>query len=91
MQFGRLHPAAVPIYEVKLKWSTSVYYMDYVDEKPNGDKQNFIINLILVLEESTLDSPVETEIIQGGVGFNFTTLRLSCLHYDGFESRNAQI
>ncbi|XP_034478911.1 uncharacterized protein LOC117785140 [Drosophila innubila] len=91
IQFGYQHPAAVPIYEVELNWNSPAYYISYVDEKSNWNQLNFIINLILVFDESTLESDVQTDIIQGGVGFNFTTLRLNCFHNDEFELRSAKV
>lgn len=41
-------------------------------------KKNFIINLILVFDESqSQESTIMTKVIRGGVGFNFTRVQLT--------------
>ncbi|XP_062135650.1 uncharacterized protein LOC133845265 isoform X2 [Drosophila sulfurigaster albostrigata] len=88
IQFGYQHPAAVPIHEVEIRWKSGVYYMDFVD---NAKQFNFRINLILVFDESQLGSGVLTEIMRGGIGFNFTTLRLRSFYSDGSKVKSAKV
>ncbi|XP_062135651.1 uncharacterized protein LOC133845265 isoform X3 [Drosophila sulfurigaster albostrigata] len=49
------------------------------------------INLILVFDESQLGSGVLTEIMRGGIGFNFTTLRLRSFYSDGSKVKSAKV
>ncbi|XP_034107616.1 uncharacterized protein LOC117570225 [Drosophila albomicans] len=90
IQFGYQHPSAVPIHEVEIRWKSGVYYMDFVDNAKQN-KFKFRINLILVFDESQLESGVLTEIMRGGIGFNFTTLRLRSFHFDGSKARSAKV
>lgn len=52
---------------------------------------NFIINLILVFDESHSHATIKTDIIYGGIGFNFTRLRLTYDKYDAAEENNARV
>ncbi|XP_064543368.1 uncharacterized protein LOC135431898 [Drosophila montana] len=90
-QFGYMHPAAVPIYEAEIGWNCADRYMKYADKAMDGDSIKFTINLILVFDESQSDSTTKTDIVQGGIGFNYTTLRLSCAQFADAEPRNAKV
>jgi len=45
----------------------------------------------LIFDESALELAVQTEVIKGGIGFNFTTLRMSCFHSDESDVRIAKV
>ncbi|KRF80452.1 uncharacterized protein [Drosophila virilis] len=90
-QFGYMHPAAVPIYEAEISWDCAVRYMKYADNALSGDSIKFTINLILVFDESQPESTIKAAIVQGGIGFNYTTLRLSCAQFADAESRSAKV
>lgn len=32
IQFGCMHSASVPIYELELDWNAPIYYVDYIEE-----------------------------------------------------------
>ncbi|XP_017026963.1 uncharacterized protein [Drosophila kikkawai] len=75
MQFGRMHRASVPIYDAEFKLNHSADYID-VQFKQKSTALSFNINMILVLDESDWDRRGRAIILSGGVGVNFTTLRL---------------
>lgn len=52
---------------------------------------NFIINLILIFDESRSHAAIKTDIIHGGVGFNFTRLQLTNDKYDAADENNAKV
>ncbi|XP_030558475.1 uncharacterized protein LOC115761004 [Drosophila novamexicana] len=90
-QFGYMHPAAVPIYEAEISWDCADRYMKYADKALNGDNIKFAINSILVFDERQSESGTKTAIVQGGIGFNYTTLRLSCAQFADAEPRSAKV
>ncbi|XP_041448719.1 uncharacterized protein LOC111070973 isoform X2 [Drosophila obscura] len=71
-----MHSRAVPIYEVEMCSNISETFLDV--EYRQKDKLISNINLILVLDESQVEWLVEASILTGGIGCNYTTLRLSC-------------
>ncbi|XP_043947901.1 uncharacterized protein LOC122818169 [Drosophila biarmipes] len=75
MQFGSMHPLSVPIYEIEVLFKQSGGYAD-VDFKQKA-KMCFHINLILIIDESEMEWKGRAFILGGGIGYNFTTLRLT--------------
>ncbi|XP_043064214.1 uncharacterized protein LOC122320116 [Drosophila ficusphila] len=75
IQFGMMHHLAVPIYEIEIY---SGQFGDYVDvEYKQKSSLSFYINLILVIDESQMEWGGQAAVLTGGIGYNFTTLRLS--------------
>nr|XP_044251857.1 uncharacterized protein LOC123003417 [Drosophila takahashii] len=74
IQFGTMHPLAVAIYEFEVFAKHSGDYVD-VDFKQKANVC-FHINLILVIDESQMEWKGQALILTGGIGYNFTTLRL---------------
>ncbi|XP_023032557.2 uncharacterized protein LOC111518847 [Drosophila willistoni] len=80
MQFGYMQAKSVPIYEKEIREnitsnSQHIYDIVYIQE----DRLNFKITLILVFDESQVELDCEKmfiSIYQGGIGYNFTTIRL---------------
>ncbi|BFG05052.1 uncharacterized protein DMAD_03874 [Drosophila madeirensis] len=76
VQFGMMHPLAVPIYEAEMCPNKSEKFLDV--EYRQKDKLISNINLILVMDEGLVEWLVDASILTGGIGCNYTTLRLSC-------------
>ncbi|XP_043066476.1 uncharacterized protein [Drosophila bipectinata] len=73
IQFGMMHYTAVPIFEAEI----------YTNRSGDVDvvfKQKghliFYINLILIVDESQVEWNGGASIVNGGIGCNFTSLRL---------------
>ncbi|XP_036669170.3 uncharacterized protein [Drosophila suzukii] len=75
VQFGTMHPLAVAIYEIEVFSKHSGGYVD-VEFKQKA-KLCFHINLILIIDESKMEWEGQAFILSGGIGYNFTTLRLT--------------
>ncbi|TDG50897.1 hypothetical protein AWZ03_002552 [Drosophila navojoa] len=86
-----MHPAAVPIHEDEISWNCAERYVEYDDKIISEGSLKFTIILILVFDETPSDSPALTEIVQGGIGCNHTTLRLSCPALSESEPRSAKV
>ncbi|KRG04730.1 uncharacterized protein Dmoj_GI26056 [Drosophila mojavensis] len=86
-----MDPAAVPIHEDDISWNCDERYVEYDDKIISEGNLKFTIILILVFDETPLDPVAITEIVQGGIGCNHTTLRLSCYALSESEPRSAKI
>ncbi|XP_032571447.1 uncharacterized protein LOC116800456 [Drosophila sechellia] len=75
VQFGILHFLAVPIYEAEI---FTTEFVDFVDVKyKQKGSMCFHINMILVVDESEMEWKVQASVLSGGIGYNFTILRLT--------------
>ncbi|XP_041565817.1 uncharacterized protein LOC121467696 [Drosophila elegans] len=74
IQFGIMHSLSVPIYEIEIPSNKCGDYVD-VEYKQKANLV-FHINLILVIDESQIEWKGQAYILSGGIGYNFTTLRL---------------
>ncbi|XP_039480311.1 uncharacterized protein LOC120444602 [Drosophila santomea] len=75
VQFGMMHFLAVPIYETEIFTAEFVHFLD-VKYKQKGSMV-FHINMILVIDESEMEWNGQASVVSGGIGYNFTTLRLT--------------
>ncbi|XP_043643411.1 uncharacterized protein LOC122613344 [Drosophila teissieri] len=75
VQFGMMHFLAVPIYETEIFTAEFVHFID-VKYKQKGS-MGFHINMILVIDESEMEWNGQASVVSGGIGYNFTTLRLT--------------
>ncbi|XP_017079235.1 uncharacterized protein LOC108113211 [Drosophila eugracilis] len=75
IQFGIMHSLAVPVYEIEVYSSES---HDYIDVKYKQKASlYFNINVIFVIDENEMEWKGQASILTGGIGYNFTTVRLT--------------
>ncbi|XP_044316611.1 uncharacterized protein LOC123037890 [Drosophila rhopaloa] len=80
VQFGIMHSLSVPIYEIEIYSNKCGDNVD-VEYKQQANS-GFHINLILVIDESHIEWKGQASILTGGIGYNFTTLRLKYMQPD---------
>ncbi|XP_039228021.1 uncharacterized protein LOC120320991 [Drosophila yakuba] len=75
IQFGMMHLLAVPIYETEIFTTEFVHFIDVKYKQKVS--MVFHINTILVIDESEMEWNGQASVESGGIGYNFTTLRLT--------------